>query len=665
MVLSRASTTDFPYPPLPSKEDALRILTIQPGDFDDEITATLTPVTFGAKPKYAALSYTWGDPYPDNAALPAAPVRKDPTEDSTEESTGIHTPESSSQASDSTVIDEADSILVNNLYFPVKHNLALALRHLRSPKYPLALWVDAICINQKNTDELNTHVAMMSFIYRRAFTVVAWLGVGDFRGYGDAFRYMRREWMSGETQYLAGYLGGSEKMPSSPEAEGPAFTRIATSSYWTRLWIVQEVCLSNQLAFAYGSKIWTCENFCGWNPVAKAICRDGRGLENLSRLFQTRSDRYGEKMSLMSLVEKFSTAASSDIRDKIYGLLGLANDVTPYSRTDDGDVDPADQPIKFLDPHHEPTPKPLGEKGMLKVDYSQSVYDVWAEVLKYVYFGAEMVGGEHTRHVLGTVDRAWIKPKLIEHERHIHIVRASGMVQEALGQKAIHRNTFIRALGYVYGEVLKIGPDYTAIVSSSRSEQEWRSSFESYYTKSWELATLRGDHEKYLRKIIGYEDEELSKIQEISNSNVIAWGFSEKKPLHSDPSYVAKHENIRGEGHEGRQNHSTKQICLFTERQIGIVPSNTKPGDVLVRFVDCSAAIIMRPHIDNKQTSLTLVGRADIYSRASGCSELAGHYIQLGDLSSRYEAGFRSNGTVYVDFDLDTLQLITASITID
>jgi hypothetical protein len=41
------------------------------------------------------------------------------------------------------------------------------------------LWVDAICINQKDDAERNAQVKRMADIYNRASNVCVWLGVGD------------------------------------------------------------------------------------------------------------------------------------------------------------------------------------------------------------------------------------------------------------------------------------------------------------------------------------------------------------------------------------------------------------------------------------------------------------------------------------------------------
>src|SRR5947199_2207373 len=61
--------TPFPFPRLPAGVDAIRILTIEPGDFFDPLLCTLTPAAFSDRPNYVALSYTWGSSHPDNSKL--------------------------------------------------------------------------------------------------------------------------------------------------------------------------------------------------------------------------------------------------------------------------------------------------------------------------------------------------------------------------------------------------------------------------------------------------------------------------------------------------------------------------------------------------------------------------------------------------------------------
>jgi hypothetical protein len=97
------------------------------------VRCKLSHVTFGEKPQYEALSYTWGDP------------------------------------------NDLEDIIINGLKIKVRANLYSALRHLRT-KEPRVLWADAICIDQGNFQERTYQVGLMDYIYTRASCVLVWLG---------------------------------------------------------------------------------------------------------------------------------------------------------------------------------------------------------------------------------------------------------------------------------------------------------------------------------------------------------------------------------------------------------------------------------------------------------------------------------------------------------
>ncbi|KAI1112015.1 HET-domain-containing protein [Nemania sp. NC0429] len=70
-------------------------------------------------------------------------------------------------------------IIVNNLGLRIPKNLYEALLALRPSRSSFLLWVDYICINQKNEAEKAWQVGMMRDIYARADRVLAWMGPGD------------------------------------------------------------------------------------------------------------------------------------------------------------------------------------------------------------------------------------------------------------------------------------------------------------------------------------------------------------------------------------------------------------------------------------------------------------------------------------------------------
>ncbi|KAK0630688.1 heterokaryon incompatibility protein-domain-containing protein, partial [Bombardia bombarda] len=305
--MSSIATTTFPYPPLPVGVDALRILILQPGDFSDPIKCTLTPAAFSMKPKYLALSYTWRDSYPDNSELPIGRF-----------------PDKKKKGVDA-------AIDVNDIPFYVRHNLRLALLHLRSPTQPLPIWADAICINQADTQERNAQVAIMSFIYMRALKVVTWLGVKDYgKRHLNPFHGMAMDWKAGQTRHLPTIVAASQDRQHcySLEPDHATFARIVQSAYWPRLWIVQEVCLPRQLVVVYGSKMWKYEDLCQWDVLLKVRTSSisaeispsavtagenandpGIGIGAMIRLLDARDARHTSSTVLERLIETFAKSA--------------------------------------------------------------------------------------------------------------------------------------------------------------------------------------------------------------------------------------------------------------------------------------------------------------------------------------------------------------------
>lgn len=122
----------FKYSPLESKDD-IRLVTLSPAWFHEPIDCKLFHTKLKPNIPYEALSYTWGN----------------------------H--------------ENTISIKVNGKSFGITHNLSTALRYLRR-KQEVTLWIDALCINQKNDKERARQVALMTKIYHQAQRVHIWLG---------------------------------------------------------------------------------------------------------------------------------------------------------------------------------------------------------------------------------------------------------------------------------------------------------------------------------------------------------------------------------------------------------------------------------------------------------------------------------------------------------
>ena len=331
------------------------------------------------------------------------------------------------------------SITINDQLFPIQHNLGLALIHLRSPTHSLALWVDAVCINQLDPEERDAQVAMMSFIYTRALKVAVWLGLNDHQSYSDRYRRMYNDWKGGNARLFAVSIADGTKLRCSADPTPGTAIRIAQSSYWTRLWIVQEMCLPRDLVFVYGPSIWRYEDVEKWEILkpsyAASLYAESTlsGIVAILRLAETRKARHSPKLRLDFLIEQFAKNQCSEVRDRVYSLLGLASDAYTFSNEDGGvPEDPADKILSLYPGLHRSDDLPRGS-GHFKIRYSCRLYDLWADVVKFAFFRARPIKLEEwCSSESRKCDRL---REVLEGERRISIVRTAGVVQAALNDE--------------------------------------------------------------------------------------------------------------------------------------------------------------------------------------------------------------------------------------
>ncbi|KIW94659.1 uncharacterized protein Z519_04636 [Cladophialophora bantiana CBS 173.52] len=195
---------------------SIRLLDIDPGNTGDSLVCTFHEVDLessAADPLFSALSYKWGD-NKDN--------RK---------------------------------ITVNGHAVVVRRNLYDFLLRARQEGWLYNLWIDALCINQKDIRERNRQVAMMGHIYSRAYRVLIWLGpLGEVESHGLLEFFERCE---GENNSVRGVSFGDdfrtlERMRYRWSSLSPScrrgMVRVLQNPYWLRKWIIQEVFLSGQTA---------------------------------------------------------------------------------------------------------------------------------------------------------------------------------------------------------------------------------------------------------------------------------------------------------------------------------------------------------------------------------------------------------------------------------
>jgi len=270
------------------------------------------------------------------------------------------------------------SICVGNTILTVGINLEAALRELRAEQDDLVLWVDQLCINQEDEEEKSQQVKEMRNIYAQATHVIAWVGesadnsdliLKHFHSIGskasrstrgltkNSFRHMMNHTLTGILPSLLD--------PESRQMISIAFQKFCRRPYWRRLWVIQEYAVARKLEVACGNaRISNVHLLRALDALARlldyledlgeqtsndALVRLGfivvktfntpfsSFLEGIvTRRYQYQRSKSTDnclfKVLISSLVleSDHNHPECSDPRDRIFSLLGLANDASSF-----------------------------------------------------------------------------------------------------------------------------------------------------------------------------------------------------------------------------------------------------------------------------------------------------------------------------------------------
>ncbi|KAL6918273.1 hypothetical protein ACHAP8_007531 [Fusarium lateritium] len=332
-VLGNAISHHQLYNNLPLDGDQIRLLRVQPGQWNDRIVCYLTVHKLTSQLEFEALSYMWG-------------------------SNG-----------------RSAVIAVNGVSVTVGSSLETALRYIRLPYKSRVLWIDALCINQKDDKEKGHQVQKMCQLYSSAATVLAWLGPPHSNG-ERALSDINRMWeklshlLEGDEKESIDFLNRPifhiERLGLNMEAmDWDAIWNLCNRSFWRRIWIIQELALSRNTANVISGNVSDncyddrCIVGCGleWvslssvhffvtvlgalrvkfavmdenmaKPFERLMPQGPTSLAIMSRIITTykvQCDENGGARVLESLMRLSRSLQATDPRDKLYGLLGMVTD---------------------------------------------------------------------------------------------------------------------------------------------------------------------------------------------------------------------------------------------------------------------------------------------------------------------------------------------------
>lgn len=207
-------------------------------------------------------------------------------------------------------------ITVNDLEVFVTVNLYAALKRLRAERME-CVWVDFLCINQQDSEEKSIQITRMGTIFNQAKRVAVWLGDEQDIEEDDITS------LSAEGARMAHHaLSVSARR---------ALIQLLSRSYWTRIWIIQELAVASSIIILCGRHKLSWEIFSNDSyPEFVAPVNETASDEmetRFQKICQFRKDRLnGEPIRLLEALYRSQSAVSTDARDKLYALLGLVFD---------------------------------------------------------------------------------------------------------------------------------------------------------------------------------------------------------------------------------------------------------------------------------------------------------------------------------------------------
>ena len=292
----------YRYPTLSAGQ--IRLAIIQPGQPNEELKCAIRIVRLDGYHPYEALSYVWGDD------------------------------------------SEPGEIQCENERFVITKNLSAALIQLRQPNSQRILWIDQLCVDQRNLAERSSQVNMMGNIFKQARQVICWLGP-DLNNEANLARETIQDLANSPLQKhedgMGKLCGGFGKitdefledmqLPCTTSPKWQALNHLIRCPYFERVWIMQEVELASAKSLLWGD----CE--LSWDSIMSVLPWEiDMGMHAL--LQEPLLDPIGmgkvksPNAPPHTFEECLSAAAlrkSSDHRDKTFAVLNLVGGGAPFS----------------------------------------------------------------------------------------------------------------------------------------------------------------------------------------------------------------------------------------------------------------------------------------------------------------------------------------------
>jgi len=296
--------------------DTIRIVDISPGPTDAPLECRLRYAKLDEKPVYDAISYCWGGQVP------------------------------------------TISMMCEGRQVKITQNLFDAFSTFRRPDTTVALWADALCINQSDNREKSHQVSLMWKIYSQAREVRVWFGpdpdgcanqvieiLENLRNRAEQVAERSNSTTSELLSNTVIYVDAQRGVPSLANLKSFAeefstkrregFYNFLRHPWFRRAWIVQEVVMSNNAVVYWGASSvpWRTTRdaiaFFYRSGIYSSVASSSSGISHLSLqpviALMGAVERFQDsEMSLLDVLMLHRASEASDPRDKVLAFTNLA-----------------------------------------------------------------------------------------------------------------------------------------------------------------------------------------------------------------------------------------------------------------------------------------------------------------------------------------------------
>ncbi|EEU41917.1 uncharacterized protein NECHADRAFT_85980 [Fusarium vanettenii 77-13-4] len=217
---------------------------------------------------------------------------------------------------------KSEFIIIGGRLFPITKNCAAVLRKIRKTNSKRVIWVDSLCINQNDVKERSVQVSQMGQIFSGAQKVHIFLGNNVDKTTASKAFYVLNS-MQNLNEFSMKLRNGAEPVKA-----------LFTQTYFSRMWIIQEVLLAKSAALHWGTATIP------WQTLSRDHLEEFKksGIDSCipewMRIRAT-TNNFRNSETLGELLFSAMGSTASNDRDKVYGIYGLLFDAEQEGLTVD------------------------------------------------------------------------------------------------------------------------------------------------------------------------------------------------------------------------------------------------------------------------------------------------------------------------------------------